>query len=204
MQTDNPKEFWDRISQKENWRDFVLPRKTLQEFTTEGAKEAKSISKRIENGAFVIDYGCGVGRITIPMRKYVKEVIGLDISEKFIEICKKGPGEFHLIDDYKELGVATFVYSISVLQHNTVLHRRKIMSHIHDLLKEDGKCFINFPVQGEIYRETSFVHCFSRPEVIALAADAGFRNAQIEMGNLVGYGDRKPITFNEIFLTAQK
>lgn len=200
----DPKKFWNEISQRPDWREYILPKRTIKQFIEEGRKEATKISEHIENGSLVIDYGCGIGRITIPMMKYAKRVVGLDISEKFINLAQKGAGEYHLVDDFKEWEAATFVYSISVIQHNPPEERKKIVNHIYRLLKKGGQFFANFPKAGKVYRESSFVHVFTEQELVDLIGDAGFKRMSLFTGNLAAYGGKPPEGENEFFILAQK
>ena len=205
MVTDNVKKFWEEVSLGRRWRDYILPNRTAEQFWEEGQREAEHISLHIEDASFVIDYGCGIGRITFPMQKYCKNIFGLDVCENYINIgnlCQPQNKILMLRSDFKHKNIASFVYSISVLQHNNLQNRIAIMQDIYNLLRPGAMCWINFPVKGEIYRETNFVHTFTPDEVMELASK--FSIVRIYKGNLVGYADRKPVTNNEIFLLAIK
>ena len=195
----NPGKFWSYLSREKNWIDYILPKRTEKEFWNEGKLEAENIQKiagEIDT-TFVIDYGCGIGRIT----KYFphKEIIGIDVCEEFIE--KAGEG-FSTIKNFKEKEVATFIYCISVLQHNDEANRKKIIDHIHSLLREGGKCFINFPMEKSLYVKTWFVHTFSEEEVRELFLQ--FSKVELVKGNLARYGGKIVSGQNEIFVIATK
>ena len=205
METSNPKQFWDNISNQPEWRDYVLPSRTDQEFDDEGVKEAEQIHRQVTKKFEVaIDYGCGIGRITKPFRIYCKRMIGLDICHKFIEIAKlRDKAEYYLTENFKEKNVADFVFSISVLQHNDKPNQIKIMNEIYGLLKPGGIAYITF-ASGDVYFESSFIHKFGTLEILELAKN--FSKIEIRDGNLVRYGGSviKPNQFNERILIATK
>lgn len=197
---DDPKKFWNSIANQENWIDFILPKRSTIGFWDEGKKEAENILKiagEIDD-SFVIDYGCGIGRI---MRYFkAKRIIGLDVCEKFVLLSGKN---CFLTDKYNEKNIATFIYCISVIQHNELKDRIKIIDHIHSLLKKGGKCFINFPIQGNVYKDTMFVHTFNMIEIDELFKK--FSHVEVKEGNLYKYGGHEKIEgFNEYFVIATK
>ena len=198
----NPKKLWKLLGKRSNWIQYILPKRSEIEFWKEGELEAEHIKKYISDNSFVIDYGCGIGRITKPLEKHCKKIIGLDICKKFVERAGKG---FQTIDEFKEKNVASFIFSISVLQHNDHENRVKIIKNIHSLLKEGGKCFINFPVKGYIYegrKESWFVSVFEEDYLKDLFKD--FSEVKLIKGNLVNYGKEDIEGDNEIFVLATK
>jgi ubiquinone/menaquinone biosynthesis C-methylase UbiE len=73
-----------------------------------------------------IDFGCGVGRVTVPLAKISSQVLGVDVSESMLSEAKKNcvargidnakfmtTAEFLRLPDES----ATFVHSFIVLQH---------------------------------------------------------------------------------------
>lgn len=195
----NPREFWSDLSHKKNWIDYILPKRTDDEFWNEGKMEAKNIQDiagEIDT-TFVIDYGCGIGRIT----KYFphKKIIGIDVCEEFIKKAGKG---FSTIENFKEKEKATFIYCISVIQHNDEDNRKKIVDHIYSLLAKGGKCFINFPREKSLYVKTWFVHTFSEKEILELFSR--FSKVELVKGNLARYGGKIVSGHHETFVIATK
>lgn len=196
---ENPVKFWNDLSQQKNWIDYILPKRTEKEFWNEGKLEAENIQKiagEIDT-TFVIDYGCGIGRIT----KYFphKKIIGIDVCEEFIKKSGKG---FSTIENFKEKEKATFIYCISVIQHNNEENRKKIINHIYSLLAKGGKCFINFPRENSLYIKTWFVHTFSDKEIRELFSQ--FSKVELVRGSLVRYGGKIVSGQHETFVIATK
>jgi len=198
----NPKEFWNALSKKGNWKDYILPNRTDEEFQNEGKLEAQNIMQFAKNfGAsfeYVIDYGCGIGRIANQFAGFGK-LIGLDVCEEFVKKAGKG---FYTIEEFKEDNVATFIYCISVIQHNDAENRKKIVDHIHSLLHKGGQCLINFPIRGEVYKQSWFVDTFTEEEITELFSE--FSYIKMVKGNLANYGGRSVKNFNETFVIATK
>jgi SAM-dependent methyltransferase len=98
-----------------------------QEFFASGEREIVSLMKscsiaRGDNGR-VLDFGCGVGRLSRALRSYFGEVYGVDISLEMIRLAKQyTPSCVFLLNPKDDLSVFPnnffdFVYSNIVLQH---------------------------------------------------------------------------------------
>jgi len=186
--TENARAFWDDISKRPNWIQYILPKRTADEFAEEGRLQAEAILKLFPlTGGTVIDYGCGIGRISRHMAKHADRMIGLDICEAFLARARQQDSstEFVLSDAFTEQNVADFVYSISVMQHNTEANVKQAMASIHRMLKPGGACLVSF-ASGPAYEEGDFIHKFCEAEVRALAS--GFFDVTIIKSNLVRYG----------------
>jgi len=76
----------------------------------------------------VLDYGCGVGRLTVPLAKHFPFVTGIDISDKHLDCAKRHAADqgvrnvdFMRMTDLKQLNSVKgidFIFSLIVLQHN--------------------------------------------------------------------------------------
>jgi len=189
MKTENPYKFWSEIQDKENWRDYIIPKRTIKEFDDEGKLQAEQMKSHYDKDTdVVLDYGTGIGRVLKHMRG--KRKIGLDISKTFVAKAKKNDSssEYYTVDDFSE--TADFIYSLLVLQHNTEEYRRLIINNIFNLLAPHGKTFISFPkFDSDIYKEGKFVHKFTIEEVKSYGSV--FDNYIIYEDNLVGYKDQR-------------
>lgn len=169
--TEDPKIFWDSISEK-HYRKYILPNRTDKEFESEGISQAKWLKQFLNSSDVIIDYGCGIGRVTRYMASYCGSIIGLDICTKFIELARQRNADlsnirFESVLDYKnQTNVADFIFSLMVLQHNNASDRLIIINDIKRLLKPSGISIINFPKKSSShYKETGFVKTFTKSEV---------------------------------------
>jgi 2-polyprenyl-3-methyl-5-hydroxy-6-metoxy-1,4-benzoquinol methylase len=205
MITSEPKEFWNEVGLKENWRNFVYPKRTDKESEEEGSSQAVNLIGGFNSPGVFVDYGCGDGRVIRNMAQFAERAIGLDISESIINIAKKkGGAEFHVIDEFDEKEIADFVFCLSVMQHNERKNQLEILRGIRDIMKPGAMAHIYF-ASGKVYRETSFVHVFDEDEVRNLAS-LFFNDFEIKKGNLVRYyGMNIELgETNEIVLIAKK
>lgn len=95
-----------------------------------------------------LDFGCGVGRVLVPLSRQADEVLGLDISPSMLAEARRncderGAGErvqLALSDD--DLGAAAgdfdFVHSCIVLQHIETERGRRIFRRLVDKLAPGG------------------------------------------------------------------
>lgn len=99
----------------------------------------------------VLDYGCGVGRLTQPCSEISYKVYGMDISKPHLEIAKNlvPNAEFFLVDNYKNIPKINehpdIIFSIIVLQHT---RPKLIMRYVQSLLmilNNDGIALLHIP-----------------------------------------------------------
>jgi SAM-dependent methyltransferase len=202
----NPKTFWNGIAKQPDWKSYILPRENDADFNAEGLAEAQRLFYFFDGKSTVVDYGCGIGRVTQYIAERAGYVVGIDICQDFLHMAgaliRRNNVAFFQADEYPRENVADLVYCLMVMQHNDAENRLKIMSHIHRLLINSGVAVVSFPrVESSYYQEGPFVHKFTRKEVMVLALP--FRYCWITEGNLPGYNG-KPDGDNEYFLTAIK
>lgn len=110
-----------------------------------------------------IDFGCGVGRLVIPLSEVSDEVIGIDVSPSMLNEAQKNCEErsvknvkFIESDDRVSLlkGEFNFIHSFIVFQHVPVKRGEVILSHLLAHLKAGGVCAVHFT--------------YAKPEVSAL------------------------------------
>lgn len=99
----------------------------LEEFFASGQREIDALmqacGRKQGSSGRVLDFGCGVGRLSRALRFYFEEVYGVDISDEMIRLAKKHtPSCKFLVNQTDDLRLFQdnffdFVYSNIVLQH---------------------------------------------------------------------------------------
>lgn len=164
---DKMQEQWDKRAEINAFHYIVANRKNwdIQDFFESGAEFVRKeivpfierYIKRPEDKA-VLDLGCGVGRITRALSSRFKHVIGLDVSEKMIDIAKS----LHKNSRYKNVvflkndgrtfvniedSTIDYVFSVVTFQHMPSKEVAKAnIKEIARVLKDDGVFQIDFPI----------------------------------------------------------
>ena len=100
-----------------------------------------------------LDFGCGVGRIVIPLAELAEHVIGVDVSDSMLNEAKKNcearsiknvdfvksDDKLSLLDDKFD-----FIHSVIVFQHIPVRRGERIFENLMAHLKDGGVCVIHF------------------------------------------------------------
>jgi predicted TPR repeat methyltransferase len=109
------------------------------------------------HGNNAIDFGCGTGRSTRFLQKLGFSTIGIDISEKMIQIAKKidPKGDYRLIKDgdFSRLTVHSSDLVLSAFTFDNIPTKEKkvtLFSGLASLLNQDGK-IINLVSSPDIY-----------------------------------------------------
>lgn len=128
------------------YRRVRLTPESLEEFFRSGREELEQVlaACRTHLGEVStqrsLDFGCGVGRMLLPLAAISQHSVGVDISEAMraeaAANCRRGGhGNVRLVKELAELGPAaggfTFIHSYIVLQH---LQPARALGIIQDLL----------------------------------------------------------------------
>jgi len=101
-----------------------------------------------------LDFGCGVGRLVIPLAKRCREVVGVDVSPSMLVEAKKnceaeGVSNVRFVKSDDSLsgltGAFDFIHSYIVLQHIPVARGEKIVARLAELLAPNGVAMIQVP-----------------------------------------------------------
>lgn len=105
----------------------------------------------------VLEYGCGVGRLLIPVSRHARSVVGVDISPSMLAEARRNcdafgarnvdlvsPGEF---DSMR--GGFDFIYSIAVLQHVPRRAGEQIIARLAERLNPGGVGVINVSLAAD-------------------------------------------------------
>jgi 2-polyprenyl-3-methyl-5-hydroxy-6-metoxy-1,4-benzoquinol methylase len=125
-----------------------------------------------------LDFGSGVGRLTVPLAQRFKNVVGVEISEAMIAEARRNCQsfavwnvEFAKSDDHLSWVAQKFDFVISclVLQHIPPARGMKIISGLLKVLNQGGVIALQFPVRRRlpalerlvymISHNVPFTHC---------------------------------------------
>lgn len=138
--------YWSVITQDEYRNKNII--KNKDSFYESGKPQSEWILQEIINiipdfnPEKILDYGCGVGRIT----KHFSNAVGCDISQPHLDIAKKEcTNEFILIEPGNCPKYYDLIYSLKVLQYNHPEIMKKCIYSILDSLTLKGIAFLHIP-----------------------------------------------------------
>lgn len=110
----------------------------------------------------VIDFGCGVGRLSIPLARQTGHVTGVDISAAHLAEARRNVERLALdnldlrqissVAEIADLPQVDLVVSIIVLQHNPPPVMREILAGLCGRVKPGGYLYIQAPTYKNEYR----------------------------------------------------
>ena len=150
MKTDSPHaRDWEEMAALDPlWAILSSPEKRfgnweLQEFLRTGQEEIANLLQSAQQFGLpakrrrAIDYGCGIGRLTKPLRTYFDESYGVDIAQGMLEKAAQLAPEcqFRHASDLSSFpsDYADLIYSTLVLQHQP--HQKKAAALISDMVR---------------------------------------------------------------------
>lgn len=108
-----------------------------------------------------LDYGCGVGRVLVPLARRVKEVVGCDVSPPMLQESKANCDRYGLTnvsyvtaDDRLSAvpGTYEFIFSDAVFQHINPVRVDVIVESLLDRLDHGGICALGFVIDTPLLR----------------------------------------------------
>lgn len=118
-----------------------------------------------------LDFGCGVGRLTLPLARAYEHVVGVDISPHMLAECKDnaaGAGLDHIelassSNDLEEVkGHFDLVHSYLVLQHIPVAKGMAIVNELLDRVAPGGLVSLHVSLAQEGSRLRSTLYALRR------------------------------------------
>lgn len=155
-----------------------------------------------------LDFGCGVGRLIIPLAKVAQEVTGIDVSDSMLNEAKKNCEARSISnvvlvksDDTLSLlnGKFDFIHSFIVFQHIPVTRGERIFEYLIAHLESNGVCVVHFTYAKDSTRRrfVSFVKSYIplSSKLINLIKGRKLSAPQMQMN---------AYDLNRLFLTMQK
>ncbi len=160
---DEPEASWERYGREnpyygvltsEQYLSHAMDREKLSDFFASGEEYVRNILTWV-NEKFAgrprhskaLDFGCGVGRLVIPLAQRFEQVVGVDISYSMLVVAAKNCSErgiqntdFVLTQEMcrDRLGRFAFIHSYIVLQHIPKAEGERLMRRLVDMLEPGG------------------------------------------------------------------
>jgi ubiquinone/menaquinone biosynthesis C-methylase UbiE len=162
-------------------------------FRERGEKIAQAIRESVplNREMRTLDYGCGTGLLSFPLKDALGEILMADSSSGMLEVVAEKiaahgvtnmtPAKLDLLDDPLPAQRFDLVYTSMTLHH--VPHTEQILAVFHRLLNPGGYlCIADLDKEDGSFHgpEVDVHHGFDRAELAARAADAEFSEMRFE------------------------
>ncbi|MDA3878694.1 MAG: methyltransferase domain-containing protein [Halothiobacillus sp.] len=153
----------------ERFRGKTLSDTALNEFFASGNADVGRVLMNIDRHLTApprikaLDFGCGVGRLAIPLAQHFTTVVGVDISpsmlrETTVNAHRLNVGNLRLCERLSELDAEretfSFVNTLIVLQHIPAERGLAFIEQLLELLSKGGCGAIHLTYAREKYRQT--------------------------------------------------
>ncbi len=135
---------------------------THEDVLRRGSKRVESIAEAIEqatgatvDGRVALDYGCGVGRIAVPLAKRCERVYAMDLSAAILRETRANAERMDVenletaeVDRLPQLaGHYDLLISLNVLQHIRTREGERVFQRLLEGLRPGGVGFVNVVVR---------------------------------------------------------
>eukprot|EP00742_Colponemidia_sp_Colp-10_P003021 GILJ01003223.1.p1 GENE.GILJ01003223.1~~GILJ01003223.1.p1 ORF type:complete len:305 (-),score=45.18 GILJ01003223.1:68-982(-) len=188
---------------------------SLKKFYASGSTEATRIKQlvaqtgvKLNTKGRALDFGCGVGRITVHLADLFDKVVGCDISTKHIALAENYVSHTPLSDrvsfvvsgaSLAPLGEFDFVYTVIVLQHMIPPLQQDMIAQFCKILKPSGVAMFHIPTYHPEYQwredvgitkstmmKVMMTHATPKLTVERIVAENGCRVVSAIPENMVG------------------
>ena len=160
--TSRYREDWNELARREPYYAVLTDPRFLRanlddaarrEFFATGARDVEQLFATIGRSfapRIALDFGCGVGRLTIPLAGRVARVVGCDVSpEMLAEARVNAPANARFVTKLDEVEGEQFdlILSLIVFQHIPVREGIEILQRLMRMLAPGGVAAIHFPLR---------------------------------------------------------
>ena len=175
MSTDQEWEKWGKVDPyfavitHAKFRRANLTQNAKTEFFESGEDDVRHVleicRQHLDHGFIpkrALDFGCGTGRVLIPLAKVAEQVVGLDVSDSMLSEAHKNCEEFSVSnisllksdDDLSSLnGCFNFIHSFIVFQHIDTSRGKRIFINLLNHLEDGGIGAIQFTYAKTKYED---------------------------------------------------
>lgn len=201
-----------------SWDKFLPEHigQTVEEFYRTGEESVATLLRTLERNDIepaalqrCMDFGCGLGRLSIALAPHFREVHAVDFSETHLRLAsqaleERGASNVRLhrlrtIEDSGRLPKVDLFFSLIVLQHNPPPVTRELLGRLLDRVDEGGVAVFQVPTYLAGYRfvldeylagagRDMEMHAFPQREVFAVAREAGMEVLEVREDNWTGKG----------------
>lgn len=168
---DAPDASWERYGREnpyygvltsEHYRSKALGAEALSAFFASGETyvgemllEVESVFPGAPHPGRALDFGCGAGRLVIPLARRFEEVVGIDVSRSMLAEAAKNCAEretrnvrFALTSETSKerLGRFSFIHSYIVFQHIPRADGERLLRVLVDMLDPGGVALIHVTI----------------------------------------------------------
>jgi SAM-dependent methyltransferase len=138
----------------EKFRASRITSQALEDFFQSGEQYVEALARELTETFGIrfgpdraLDFGCGVGRILIPLSRRSGEVVGVDVSASMLaqarrHLAERAAANVALVKGDDRLarvsGTFDFIHSFIVFQHLPVRRGEALTRRLLELLREDG------------------------------------------------------------------
>jgi SAM-dependent methyltransferase len=147
------------------YHSWSLTEEAREQFFVSGEEHVKRIMKVLRdiNPEFsptrAIDFGCGVGRVTLPLARESSSVLGVDVSAGMLSEAQKNAsnqGISNVTFASEVSGRFDLIHSYIVFQHIPVRRGLIIMRDLVSRLDPGGMAVIQFPYDASLRLKLAF------------------------------------------------
>jgi SAM-dependent methyltransferase len=186
--------------------------KNIGAFWKSGEREVQEIEAilkrhgvKLSEVKTAVEYGCGVGRVTVPLSKSVSSMHAYDISRPHLDYAKEHANEeratinFHLVSDpLDKLQPCDLFYSRIVFQHNPPPIIQQLIKNALDSLNPGGIAIFQVPtyIRGYSFVLNDWIkkdhaldmqmHCIPQAAIFRLAETTDCKILEIREDNWCG------------------
>jgi SAM-dependent methyltransferase len=147
-----------------------------------GADQAQMIAAMLPAGARVMDFGCGDGRVAIPLRAMGYDVIGVDSSpRRLAALTERDPDLPTIHSDGSDLGKhlgrrkTDATYCLAVLIHHGYDDGAALIAALAKTVRKGGLLILDWPTSDQPHERTHWIDVttWSAEQQTAVAEDLG-------------------------------